>query len=346
LVAQFRLVARKDLEKYENFADFCAHHNNDEVFRYVHLHNMMYGTDITEKTISSSAHSALWKDFFNLIELLSSLALAIDIIFKEHSIEFDVGNEIADVIDKVDNNERPTDAEVAMIDDHTQRMAQICKMIDVGVELNPKLVPLWGKVRDVFMCDLDGTLMGTPRWSGDPPRRKILDIFEIVERPKPLPYSGEQYDVFISYKRKRNANEARYLADALKSMGCKVWFDIDALSLREDERVDKSELAKHLALAVKASRVAVVFAAQKEAVILQPGTTESDALASGDVMVDDYGGIIAWNWQKIEIDNANQMICVHSNCCVVGSEIYGFNSVSELTAVVLRAVGASITYTQ
>jgi hypothetical protein len=158
-------------------------------------------------------------------------------------------------------------------------------------------------------------------------------IFQIVGKPKVLlTATGEEYDVFISYKRSRNAIQARHVADALRSKGLRVWFDVDVLNLREDEHVNRDELATYLMAAVKLSRIVVVFAAQMEALVLPPGMTKSDAILSGDSMIDETSGaIIAWNWQKLEIDSANRFVQVDAD-----------SSLDAVVALVMNNIGEPV----
>ncbi len=122
---------------------------------------------------------------------------------------------------------------------------------------------------------------------------------------------SKEYDVFIIYKHRRNSGQAREVADALRANGLRVWFDVDTLNLKEGVPVKNDALASQLIAAVKSSRVAVVFEAQQEAIVLPPGMTKEDAISSGMVMVDDWGNLIAWNWQKLEIDTAKSVIDVN-----------------------------------
>jgi hypothetical protein len=127
-----------------------------------------------------------------------------------------------------------------------------------------------------------------------------------------------QHDVFVSYKIRRNSHEAKRLVALLRRRGVQVWFDIDQLSKKEGQRKDKDELIETLTSAAKAARLSVVFEAQLEAVLLPPGLTREEALASR-LCMDDNGCLIDWNWQKLEIESSNIFVAIHPRFYVLSS---------------------------
>ena len=260
--------------------------------------------------------------------------------FNRNNVDFEANNKIADIHRKIHCHETLTNSEITTFQEHGKMALEVFDLIDSDVSQNEKLANLWKCLRSLFLVGLEDT----PPWSGDPPRRNVNYIFEIVGKPKALSAAMEdKYDVIISYKQRRNAAQARYVADALRSKGLKVWFDVDVLNLRDDEHVNRDVLAAYLVAAIKSCRIAVVFAAQMEAVALPPGTTESGALSGGGTMFDDRSGaIIAWNWQKLEIDNAKRMVAVHQNLCAFGDRVIRFDGVYEMVTAVVKLVTAVI----
>jgi len=124
------------------------------------------------------------------------------------------------------------------------------------------------------------------------------------------------YDVFVSYKHNRDSDRATKVVQRLRDHGLRVWFDIDQLALKEQGPIDKAELVAALTNAVKSSRTSVIFAAAMERVELLPGMTREQALATEHCMIDENtGGLIAWNWQKLEIDASEKFVAVHPNTC-------------------------------
>jgi hypothetical protein len=70
---------------------------------------------------------------------------------------------------------------------------------------------------------------------------------------------------------------------------------------------------EHLILGVGGSRCTVVFEAELEAVALPPGWSKADAEFRGNVMRSGEGALIAWNWQKLEIDSSSRIIVVRES---------------------------------
>ena len=146
------------------------------------------------------------------------------------------------------------------------------------------------------------------------------------------------HDVFVSYKHRRDSAQAKKLVKALKRRGLRVWFDIDQLALKEEGRIDKAELVSTLTSAVRASRVSVIFAAAMEAVALLPGMTREEALATGDCMIDEgTGTLIAWNWQKLEIDASEEFVEVHLDSCALRTGTMSPQSYSSKDQVLREA---------
>lgn len=152
----------------------------------------------------------------------------------------------------------------------------------------------------------------------------------------------KKYDVFVSYKHSRHAADATSLVETLRRGGLTIWFDVDQLVKKNETWISKPELVSTLQSAVQQSRLSVVFAAAMEAVALPPGMTKEAALATGDCMVDEENGaLIAWNWQKLEIDGSDAFIAVYADSCALHtheSRWRPFSSYEEMLREVERLV--------
>jgi DNA-binding LacI/PurR family transcriptional regulator len=71
------------------------------------------------------------------------------------------------------------------------------------------------------------------------------------------------------------------------------------------------QLVDILTSAVRQARCSVVFEAELELVLLPPGMTREAALSSMQAM-DVDGALVAWNWQRIEIDAAQRFVAIYN----------------------------------
>ncbi len=146
-----------------------------------------------------------------------------------------------------------------------------------------------------------------PPWFKPPPRPREFPA---------LSWRGEyEFDAFISYKIRRHRSAARELRDALGRLGYKVWLDEDQIGAADDPWYTKTkqQLIDRLVHGVMRSRCTIVFEAQLEAVALPPGWSKADAEARGNVMHADGGALIAWNWQKLELDSCSHAIVIREH---------------------------------
>jgi hypothetical protein len=78
---------------------------------------------------------------------------------------------------------------------------------------------------------------------------------------------GPQYDVFLSYTKRRDVAPARIIARSLSDAGYQVWFDEEVFNQKTSWRMTpKEELIPLLRHAVSAARCAVIFAVAQEAI--------------------------------------------------------------------------------
>ena len=127
------------------------------------------------------------------------------------------------------------------------------------------------------------------------------------------------YDVFISYKTRRYADEAEMLAQHLIQLGYKVWFDKYVLDTRNiyGKHYPNAELIEILKNAVRASKCSVIFEAELERIQVAYFT----ANASSNLVTDSRihtGSKLAWSWQKLEIDNSSKTIEIYVSSMKVG----------------------------
>lgn len=145
--------------------------------------------------------------------------------------------------------------------------------------------------------------------------------FHITPRSRPASFPAldwrteHRFDAFISYKFRKHQKPAEYLFDALKAMSYKIWFDADEIGTPQSREIEwsKEQLIQRLVEGVGRSRATVAFEATLEAIAVPPDYTEeqaeAEALARGHVMYADFG-VVAWNWQKLEIDSSSCLITI------------------------------------
>lgn len=123
---------------------------------------------------------------------------------------------------------------------------------------------------------------------------------------------GAKFDIFLSYKTRRYASEARKVAHTLGAQGYRVWFDEDVLSSKggHGKYYTKERLIDILTKAVKQCRCSVVFEAELEKVVVPPGINIEEECQKNTIMLTEVG-LIAWNWQKLEIDASSKSIAIH-----------------------------------
>ena len=142
--------------------------------------------------------------------------------------------------------------------------------------------------------------------------------FKPPPRPREFPAlnwrTAYEFDAFISYKIRKHLGAARELRNALGRVGYNVWLDEDQIGAADDPRHTKTkeQLIDRLARGVGGSRCTIVFEAELEAIGLPPGWSKADAEATGNVM-HSRGTLIAWNWQKLEIDSSSRAIVIRQN---------------------------------
>lgn len=120
------------------------------------------------------------------------------------------------------------------------------------------------------------------------------------------------YDVFISYTKRRDALEARTLAASLTEAGYSVWFDEQILNRKTSWRMESKEnLIQLLKDAVHASRCVVLFAIE-QAVISVPFDPQL-AKETYQVVADERGNLIAWNWQIFEMREAQRTLVLYQS---------------------------------
>jgi len=151
-----------------------------------------------------------------------------------------------------------------------------------------------------------------------PPGAELPDVAHFKSPPRPgdfpaLKWREEwKFDAFISYKIRRHLAAARELRNELTRLHYKVWLDEDQIGAADDpwHTKTKDQLIDHLVHGVGRSRCTVIFEAQLEAVALPQGWSRAYAEIRANVMHSDEGALIAWNWQKLEIDSSSRKIVI------------------------------------
>ncbi len=124
----------------------------------------------------------------------------------------------------------------------------------------------------------------------------------------------QSYDIFISYKTSRNAEDAQRLANQLLRKGYSVWFDkyvLDRLKNRP-EIFETEYLLAILTHAVKKSSYTIIFEGILHAAALGPGDNEEELLNKRRLMRVGDAPVI-WDWHNIEITAAEWGLTIHPN---------------------------------
>jgi hypothetical protein len=121
-----------------------------------------------------------------------------------------------------------------------------------------------------------------------------------------------EFDVFISYSKRRHIARARSLFEFLISAGFRVWFDEEILNRKVSwVPVPKDAIIGQLTDAIAQSRCIVLFAMEMEAVHVYPGLDVKKGMASHQLMRSDQGNVIAWNWQIFESRCAREVFPIY-----------------------------------
>lgn len=120
-----------------------------------------------------------------------------------------------------------------------------------------------------------------------------------------------QYDVFISYTRRRHLAAARRLALSLTEAGYSVWFDEHILERKTSWRMEpKKVLMALLAKALQESRIAVMFAIAQE--VIPPVPFDAKAAVQAQQVIRGPNNVwISWNWQVFESQQANSVLVLY-----------------------------------
>lgn len=143
------------------------------------------------------------------------------------------------------------------------------------------------------------------------------------------------FDVFISYKIRKHREMVLALRDGLQSLDHRVWLDEDQIGVADDPwyRKTRDQLIDRLVSGVGGSRCTVVFEAELEAVARQAGAHGLSG-ETEHTMRSDEGALVAWNWQKLEIDSSSRVIVVRPPSPYVTIVVDG----EDITSLVFRNV--------
>jgi len=146
--------------------------------------------------------------------------------------------------------------------------------------------------------------------AGESFRDRSLFTFQKV--PELPTLDDRSYDIFISYKTSRHADDARRLADRLVAQGYRVWFDkyvLDRLGSRP-EVFETEYLLAILRHGVKQASCTIIFEGMLYAAALGPGESEEELLKKRQLMRVNDAPVI-WDWHGIEIAATEWGITIH-----------------------------------
>jgi hypothetical protein len=119
------------------------------------------------------------------------------------------------------------------------------------------------------------------------------------------------FDVFISYTKRRDVYRARSLHRFLTTAGYRVWFDEDILNRKDSwVPVAKDLIIAKLKEAIEKSLCVVLFEMQAEAVYEYPGLDVERAIRNLQCMRSDQGTLIAWSWPIFESRCARNFLTI------------------------------------
>lgn len=141
--------------------------------------------------------------------------------------------------------------------------------------------------------------------------RSLLAFQKVPELSE---FDDRSYDIFISYKTARHADEAQRLADQLIGKGYSVWFDKYVLDRLESkpEVFETEHLLAILRNAIAKSSCTIIHEGELHAGALKPGDSEQELLRKRQLMrVNDTP--VIWDWHGIEITATEWGITIHPN---------------------------------
>jgi hypothetical protein len=186
-------------------------------------------------------------------------------------------------------------------------------------------------------------------YGGSGPRFQPRRMFELRTLSANRSLDALSYDIFVSYKTDRYADQASRLARALTKRGYRVWFDKYVLD-RMENRPDIFEsdyLLSVLENGVKNSKCIAIFEAVKHAVVVPPRTTEDELVAKRRARRNKQGDLVSWDWQQVEIDAAHQGIAIHpgkivafktQDAVVTWTHSYGYANERQLVSRIEAAL--------
>jgi hypothetical protein len=198
---------------------------------------------------------------------------------------------------------------------------------------------------------LYGTLRTDSWFGGGGKTFADRSLFAFQKVPELPTLDDRSYDIFISYKTSRNAEDAQRLADLLIGKGYSVWFDKYVLDrLKSKPEVFETEhLLAILSHAVKKSSCTIIYEGVLHAAALGPGDSEEDLINKRQLMRVNSAPVI-WDWHGVEITAAEWGLTIHPNKIVAfhqedgkvrwstGYEYYGESQREIAIDAALRAV--------
>ncbi|MBY5353667.1 TIR domain-containing protein [Rhizobium leguminosarum] len=294
-----------------SFDDFKRRFNSREIDWLIYKYIQLLPEDARQKNFDGDGS---WPNFREFLDKVINLAAQIDSVLKKHDIDFEP-NYVVERLLRQFAEQTIDPADVETVRAWIARGEYIRCLLEKELALEGSSYDLWRRARYKIIEELSGHWDLCP-WQGDEQQRwrQISEVFRLVPKPKAIKAKiVGNFDVFVSYKRRDNAHYARTIVEHLQWLGYSVWFDEQVIALKVKEIVNKSELAKFIVEAVNSCQIVVVFEAKKEAVAVPPGEEEDHEISFRDTTMDDAGTLIAWNWQKLEIDNARELIGISSD---------------------------------
>ncbi|MDG4674791.1 hypothetical protein P9A16_27060 [Shinella sp. 838] len=337
MAAGFEFKKWSAVRTINNMGEFRGRFNNDEIDWLLNKFEDLQEDDCSRGSLDDEE---IWPRFRLFLNDVIALAECINSVFVQYDIDFEPDSTVEGVLNRVADGLSGSEVDTAR--SWIRRTEDVQRLIDREISQNEPLQPLWSKAQFDVIDGLSGKFDGI-RWEGDDQQlwREITYVFRLLPKPKPVVGKViEDFQVFVSYKRRRNALAAARLVDYLRSLGFSVWFDDKVLALQGQAVVNKQELAKFIISAVRSCPVTVVFEAQMEAAAIPEEYEDAEELNwSGEVMLVD-GVQIAWNWQKLEIDNAKRLIAISpTNRVTLGNQAVSSWSTEEQAFV---AVGVLV----
>jgi len=269
------LIVRRypDVLRYKSFDEFRSHVNSDQCWEWRKLYQRATGRSLN--TYFSGIPDEYWPAFAEMIQ------------------------NVKDIVDEINKRLLNMDWRELL---SVNRILEGMKSENAANGKSPSYMAIMEEVAaDVLVYSSLG------REAAGFDESSLFDIVSVI------PLDESEYDIFISYKTRNHAEQAKSMAEYLAGRGYRIWFDQKVLE-KKGERTgffEKRYLLDVLRNGVEHSKCTLIFEAQLSAYALPPGMTEEQAVKENAIMMGPQGIHVAWDWQVVEIMASRRALAIH-----------------------------------